>query len=144
MRDVERMTFEVGMLGRAGSDVNDPARRYTLRSLPGERSGLDLVCTMYAGMKTIAPEAHAGFDLAADFALSVPLSEGGDGLMSPAQRVRPAHDRRELPGLHELLQDEQVLPPRASSSSRRLCSRCSRRSGSACARSARGGRTCSS
>jgi len=28
MRDVERMTFEVGVLGRAGIDVNDPARRY--------------------------------------------------------------------------------------------------------------------
>jgi hypothetical protein len=73
------VTFEIGMLGRADIDVNDPARRYTLKSLARERSGLELVCIMYAGMKAIAPEADAGFDLAAEYEAAVSMLEAGEG-----------------------------------------------------------------
>ena len=40
-----------------------------------------------------------------DLTFGVPLPEVGDGLGSPAQRVRAADDRGQLPGFHELLQD---------------------------------------
>ena len=43
--------------------------------LPGERSGLELVCIMYAGMKAIAPEADAGFGLAAEYDAAVSMLE---------------------------------------------------------------------
>ena len=78
-KEVERVTFEIAMLGRTGLDVNDPARQYTLKSLPGERSGLQLVCIMYAGMKVIAPEVDAGFDLAAEYEAAMSLFEAREG-----------------------------------------------------------------
>ena len=78
-KEVERVTFEIGALGRTGIDVNDPERQYTLKSLPGERSGLHIVCIMYAGMKTIAPEADAGFDLAAEYQAAMSLLEARQG-----------------------------------------------------------------
>ena len=78
-KEVERVSFEIAMLGRTGLDVNDPARQYTLKSLPGERSGLQLVCIMYAGMKVIAPEVDAGFDLAAEYEAAMSLFEAREG-----------------------------------------------------------------
>ena len=77
--EVERVTFEIGTLGRTGIDVNDPARQYTLKSLPGERSGLHIVCIMYAGMKSIAPEVDAGFDLAAEYEAATSLFKAREG-----------------------------------------------------------------
>jgi tetratricopeptide (TPR) repeat protein len=76
---VERVTFEIAMLGRTGIDVNDSQRQYNLKSLPGEHSGLQLVCVMYAGMKSIAPEADAGFDLAAEYQAALSLFEAKEG-----------------------------------------------------------------
>ena len=78
-KEVERVTFEIAMLGRTGLDVNDPARRYVLKSLPGERSGLQLVCIMYVGMKSIDPEADAGFDLAAEYESALSLFAAREG-----------------------------------------------------------------
>ena len=49
------------------------------RAEPGERSGLHIVCIMYAGMKTIAPEADAGFDLAAEYEAATSLFEARQG-----------------------------------------------------------------
>ena len=72
---VERVTFEIAALGRTGIDVNDSQRQYNLKSLPGERSGLHLVCIMYAGMKSTTPELDAGFDLAAEYQAAVSLFE---------------------------------------------------------------------
>ena len=43
------------MLGTKGLDVNDPAQKYSLRSLPGQFSGLHLVSIMDVGMKTHRP-----------------------------------------------------------------------------------------
>ena len=72
---VERVTFEIAALGRTGIDVNDSQRQYNLKSLPGEHSGLHLVCIMYAGMKSTTPELDAGFDLAAEYQAAVSLFE---------------------------------------------------------------------
>ena len=64
--------------------------------------------------------------------------------MSPAQRVRPAHDRRQLAGLHELLQDEQVLSPRALHAQADPPRREQREQRRLDEEDARGGRTCAS
>jgi len=60
-------------------ELNDHARRYTLKSLPGERSGLQLVCIMYAGMKSIAADVDAGFDLAAEYEAAMSLFKAREG-----------------------------------------------------------------
>lgn len=61
------VVFEIAMLGRSGLDINDPAKKYSLRSLSGSFSGLQLVSLMYTGMKIIDPTADAGIDLSQEF-----------------------------------------------------------------------------
>lgn len=69
------VVFEIAMLGRSGLDINDPAKRYSLRSLPGSFSGLHLVSLMYTGMQLIDPTAEAGIDLSQEFAAAKHLFE---------------------------------------------------------------------
>jgi tetratricopeptide (TPR) repeat protein len=73
------IVFEIAMLGRSGLDINDPARKYSLRSLPGSFSGLHLVSLMYAGMKLIDPTADAGIDLSQEFAAAQALDQQKKG-----------------------------------------------------------------
>lgn len=64
------IVFEIAMLGRSGLDINDPTKKYTLRSLPGNFSGLQLVSLMYTGMKLVDPSVDAGIDLSREFAVA--------------------------------------------------------------------------
>ena len=60
LEEIREITFEIGMLGRHGLDINDPQETHVLRALPGRVfSALELVCIMYAGFKRIEP----GMDL---------------------------------------------------------------------------------
>ena len=54
--EVQRITFEIATVGRNGLDVNDSAQKYHLKTVDGSFSGLHLVCLMYVGFKTFAPE----------------------------------------------------------------------------------------
>jgi tetratricopeptide (TPR) repeat protein len=56
------LTFEIAMLGRNGLDINDPAQKYTLRSLSGNFSGLQLTAWMYVGLKMLDPNLDPGID----------------------------------------------------------------------------------
>lgn len=69
------IVFEIAMLGRSGLDINDPAKKYTLRSLPGSFSGLQLVSLMYTGIQIIDPNADAGIDLSQEFAAAQALDQ---------------------------------------------------------------------
>jgi hypothetical protein len=52
--EIQEITFEIGMLGRHGLDINDPKETHVLRALPGRSfSALELVCIMYAGFKCL-------------------------------------------------------------------------------------------
>jgi len=62
------VVYEIAMLGHSGLDINDPAQKYTLRSLPGKYSGLHLVSLMYTGLRLIDPKADAGINLSKEFA----------------------------------------------------------------------------
>lgn len=65
---VREIAFEIALLGRSGLDVNNPDKRYKLRSLSGEFSGLELACMMYVGFKIIDPTVDIGFDMAREYA----------------------------------------------------------------------------
>ncbi|MDX9735614.1 MAG: hypothetical protein RBU36_15890 [Thermoanaerobaculia bacterium] len=66
---------------KKGFDVNDPAQKYSLRSLPGEYSGLHLVCILDVGMKLVDPTADTGFDLSKEYEEAKALfGAAGDGL----------------------------------------------------------------
>ncbi len=66
--EVQKITFEIAMLGSRGLDVNDPAEQYTLRSISGKFSGLHLLCIEYVGFQIIDPKVEIGFDLSAEYA----------------------------------------------------------------------------
>ncbi len=74
--EVRNVEFEIAMLGTRGLDVNDPAPKYTLRSLPGQFSGLNLVALMYVAAQQRAPGLDVGFDLAQEYAMALGLHRG--------------------------------------------------------------------
>ena len=55
------------MMGQSGLNINDPEQKYTLKTLPGKFSGMQLVAIMYAGMKALDPDVDAGVDLSAEY-----------------------------------------------------------------------------
>lgn len=75
--DVRKVTFEIAVLGTKGLDVNDPAQKYQLRSLPGRFSGLHLVSIEYVGFKLLDPTVDIGFDLSHEFGQAQLLFGGG-------------------------------------------------------------------
>lgn len=67
MDDVKRITMEIGMMGAKGLAVQSSAANYTLRSLPGSFSGLQLLCIEYAGFKLIDQSVDIGLDLSKEY-----------------------------------------------------------------------------
>lgn len=67
---VKAITAEISILGRSGLDVNDPAKRYALKSLPGSFTGLELVCYLYVAVQMLAPGTDLGFDLGCEYELA--------------------------------------------------------------------------
>jgi len=65
--EVRKITFEIALLGTKGLDVNDPAQKYRLGSLPGCFSGLHLVSIEYVGFKLLDPAVDIGFELAEEY-----------------------------------------------------------------------------
>ena len=75
--EIQEVTFEIGMLGQHGLDINDPRETHVLRALPGRTfSALELVCIMYAGFKRIEPEMDIGVDLGEEWGMAERL--GGE------------------------------------------------------------------
>jgi tetratricopeptide (TPR) repeat protein len=73
--EVQKIGFEIAILGTKGIDVNDPSKQYTLRSLSGTFSGLHLLCLQYVAFKQIMPEQDIGFDLSAEYQMALSLFE---------------------------------------------------------------------
>lgn len=65
--DVNAVVREVSLIGRTGLEGNNPDQRYELASMPGDYSGLQLVCILYVGTQEIAPGTEIGFDLAREY-----------------------------------------------------------------------------
>ena len=57
--ELQRTTLEIAMLGAQGFSVNDPSKKYQLRSLPGNFT---------VGFKIIDPTVNIGFDIATEYA----------------------------------------------------------------------------
>jgi tetratricopeptide (TPR) repeat protein len=62
------VVYEIAVLGRGGLDIHDSAAKYTLSSLPGSFSGMQLVCLMYTGSRLIEPELDCGIDFSKEYA----------------------------------------------------------------------------
>lgn len=75
---VQEAVSEINALGRQGLDFNDPAARYTLRSVPGEFNYVQLVCILYAGLRQSLPGRNIGLDLSEEYDLALKLAESED------------------------------------------------------------------
>jgi len=71
--EIQKIAFEIGKLGQTGLDINSPDQKYRLRTLPGQFSGLHLVCLMYAGFKIINPSLDIGMDFAKEYQMAKTL-----------------------------------------------------------------------
>jgi tetratricopeptide (TPR) repeat protein len=57
------ITFEIAMLGQSGLDINNPSKKYGLKSMPGEFTGLQLLAYMHVGLRQMEPTLDTGIDL---------------------------------------------------------------------------------
>jgi len=72
-QEVQKIGFEIAILGQTGLDTNDSTQKYTLRSLPGRFSGLHLMSIMYVAFKIIVPDHDVGFDLSREYQAALAL-----------------------------------------------------------------------
>ena len=63
-QELAKVVFEIAKLGESGLSINDPDKRYTLKSLDGDFSGLQLLSMMHVGLKQIDPslDTQSGLD----------------------------------------------------------------------------------
>ena len=65
--ELKKIAMEIATEGRSGFDVNTPTKQYQLKTLPGEFSGLEMVCYLYVVMQMMAPGTDIGFDLSREY-----------------------------------------------------------------------------
>ena len=53
-----------------GLDINDPAKKYKLKSLQGEFSGLHLLSLMYTAFQQFKPGQDVGIDFSNEYQLA--------------------------------------------------------------------------
>jgi Flp pilus assembly protein TadD len=64
---IQQLGVEIAMLGQRGLDINNPEKKYPLKSLPGKYSGLHMVSMMYAAFQEIAPGTDVGIDFSREY-----------------------------------------------------------------------------
>jgi hypothetical protein len=67
------IVLEMATLGQSGLKVNDPEPQYRLRLIPGDFSGLQIVCMMHVGLKQLDPSMDAGMDLDREYEAALSL-----------------------------------------------------------------------
>ncbi|WP_280553446.1 tetratricopeptide repeat protein [Halomonas sp. 25-S5] len=69
-QEVAKTVFEIAKLGESGLSINGPDKRYSLESLDGDFSGLQLLSMMHVGLKFIDPsmDSQSGLDAEYDAA----------------------------------------------------------------------------
>jgi len=75
----QAIAFEIASLGSSGLNIKDRTSRFRLQSLPGEFSSLQLVVTMYVGLKKVAPRTDAGIDFSKEYAFALAMLPGKKG-----------------------------------------------------------------
>lgn len=70
-KQIQDIGVEIGLLGMKGMSINDPSQTYSIKSLPGEFTGLQLVATMYAAFQTFAPGQDVGVDFSKEYQIAI-------------------------------------------------------------------------
>ena len=71
--EIQAIGIEIAILGQRGLEINDPDQKYSLRTLPGQFSGLHLCSIMYAAFKQFAPNQDAGIDLSKEYDAAIAM-----------------------------------------------------------------------
>lgn len=66
-QEIKGVALETATLGQSGLDVNNPDKTYQLRSIPGNYTGLNVVCIMYAALQQMVPGQDVGFDIKVEY-----------------------------------------------------------------------------
>ena len=66
---IGQIVLEIARLGEQGLAVNDPSRRYRLKTLEGEFTGLQLLSYMHVGMKMFNAGVNTGSGLDREYAI---------------------------------------------------------------------------
>lgn len=72
---MKEIVFEIALLGRNGLDINDPEPKYTLQTLPGKFSGLQLSAYLYVGFQRIDPSIDVGVDYSEEYRMARTIDE---------------------------------------------------------------------
>ena len=72
--EIQTISFDIALKGREGLDINNPDKKYAIKSLEGEYPGLQLVCLMYAGFQIIDPSLDIGVNLSKEYQFAKKLS----------------------------------------------------------------------
>ena len=75
---VKQAAFEIATVGTRGLNPNDPDKKYTLRTLPGSFTGLQMLSYMFVAFKRVSPEANIGFDLSREFETAQAMHARGE------------------------------------------------------------------
>ena len=70
-QELGQIVMEIALLGRTGLSINDPTTRYSLKNLPGDFSGLQLLSMMHVGIRRLDPNAPTGTNLEREYAAAI-------------------------------------------------------------------------
>ena len=73
---ISEIAFEIAMLGTTGLSINEPEKKYTLDSLEGNYSGMQLLCYMFVGFKIIDENLPPIADLETEYQQALKLYRG--------------------------------------------------------------------
>ena len=66
-QDIGGVAIETATLGQSGLEVNNPDKLYQLRTIPGNYSGLNVVCILHTAVQKVSPGNDSGFDIQAEY-----------------------------------------------------------------------------
>ena len=72
-QEIGQIVMEIGLLGKSGLKINKSEVRYSLKNLPGDFSGLQLVSIMHAGIRLLDPKAAASTGLDREYEMAVAM-----------------------------------------------------------------------
>lgn len=71
--EILSIVSEIALLGGSGLDINNPDKKYHLKSLSGEFTGLHLLCYMYVGFRILNENVDIGADLSSEYQAALRL-----------------------------------------------------------------------
>ena len=72
-QEIGQIVMEIALLGQGGLQINKPDKRYSLKNLPGDFSGLQLVSIMHTGLRLLDPKADTGTGLDREYELAMSM-----------------------------------------------------------------------